>query len=161
MINTDHNYPRSALTGGLLGYTAKYVIPVLKHEKGVEYEEFMRQFRDYSDSIKNTRIAELKSGSVKHPGVPIYLDVMSVGENSLEGKAKLSKLNENEYAWFRGLKNQINREIDEPIKAGNKVFASLKKAVRPTGAFIAIGAITGIICHSISKKHEKHKELIA
>ncbi|MCM1339016.1 MAG: hypothetical protein NC191_05040 [Muribaculaceae bacterium] len=146
---------QGVVLGGAAGYAGKYLLPLTHEEKSSdEYVKVMdkihKQKTEYSIRTEKY-LADMKAKTHISPAEDAFIklfDGMKEGDHVKPSRIKkalqtLEAKNPIDVADFRNICKETSRIADETAKQCAKAYKLVTKHIRPTGFFVATGAIVG------------------
>lgn len=140
--NAQMSYIKSSATGALVGYSLKYILPITPQEKDEIYNSFLSEREARVKKAKSAEIEEIRK-SVKHSDTADnFISLYDAKKLTFSKTQKLKKsLNEGLYELVKRV-NDAGRA--EKIKL-RKDLTAITKSIRPTGTFVILGILAGLI----------------
>lgn len=144
---------KGIIGGSVLGYAAKYKLPLIDAEKDAEYGMIINKIRKGTKELKGVPIEAVRNLEKRTPAQDVFLQVVdAAAENSKAGRKAVSMRNIIKNSGLdsdgvKELKNiiaQVNEKSANAYKNYVHYFeASIKRAKRPTVGFTLAGAVVG------------------
>lgn len=146
----------STVIGGVTGYALKWIIPITKSEKDKSYLDELSLINMNSKKVRLEEIESIKKNLHKIPGADTFI---KLNEQSKLCYREINKLNFPLRDNVEELFDRVNKAASE-FKIEGERFLKLKtKDIRPTRAFIALGAAIGLftaLIRNVSKEIKKN-----
>ena len=153
------NYTMPTLTGAIAGYSLKWALPLTQREQDENFKAECKEIRKLARIARDNEIKLIKSEINTTPGADKFIRIYNKGITKLHKEIKRAKkpLKDN----LKNILIRISHAKSEANSIGRDKLIAYTKKIRPTPAFIAIGAAIGLLfplVHNISLR-KKFKQI--
>lgn len=135
------SYLESTVTGVLLGYSLKYLLPITTHEKDEHYKAELKRIKENTRANKLSEINNLK----QNPSAPCS-DLFLRMYNKKEIKvSKIKSLQESSARHVLNIITRINDTAREAMNIEKRALIAKTKDIRPAHIFVIIGGTVGLL----------------
>lgn len=153
------SYLGYAVLGGLTGYALKYIIPLNKQEKNDEnYKADLKKIDNDTEEFKLNKIQELKMTAKNDLAEDTFIKMYDA--KTLDA-VQINKLNKPLSTQVMNIFAEITEEAEQFRNMKTESLLAYTKQIRPSGAFIAIGITSALVCailHNIFQKKSASKQ---
>ncbi|MBP7211763.1 hypothetical protein KBA27_02915 [bacterium] len=142
------DYANSILCGASLGYSAKWLIPVISPEKQTaEYKYFLSTVKKKALDEKYELLNTLKNNKNNYSLARDYYDKNGNSAFSFKSIRKIE--NKNLKDQVLSIVSQSNAVARDARMSGRSQLKTFTKSIRPTAAFILIGAGIAFVIETV------------
>ena len=158
---------RGIAGGALLGYAAKYMLPLSEAEKDKEYKLVLSEIKERAKEMKGLPIEAIRNLEEKTPAQDVFLKIvdaekgaertaLNLKNEEFKVSAKMdraskmrnilteAKLDEEGRKELKNIIAQVNEKATNSTKYFIKSYkTAVKEIKRPTIAFVTAGAVVG------------------
>lgn len=136
------NYAKSIAVGSLCGYALKWVFPLTKQEKDDSYKAEIAKIRKEAWQARTDEIELIRKSKNNIPEADEFIKMYD--RNQLI-YSNIKKLKDSSSEKMILLLNRINEAALQVKKTGRRKLELGLKDIRPTEAFILMGAFAGFL----------------
>lgn len=134
--NVSVNYPSYVISGGIIGYSLKWILPLTHQEKDKHFKSELKQTRVKINAARAEEVASIRNKLPHDEATDIFLKLYD--ENKLN-ESQLKKLSEPILDKVLSLRESVNHKAKEALITGRDNLITLTKKIRPTSIFILTG----------------------
>lgn len=151
------SYIKSAVIGGLTGYTLKYVLPITKEEKDDFYKSFLEKMHKEVTEAKAKEIEAIRNTKSRTLAEDAFISI--VDKHGVK-TSEIKRLKEPLAFDVMKIVSKINEKGKEVKTYEKEVFKAITKRIRPTRTFVGIGvtaALATAFARNVVKKLSETK----
>lgn len=131
-------YIKALVSGSVVGYSLKYMLPVGSHEKNDDsYKYALRQARTETRKDREQFIAKIRNSKIRTQAEDLFIKMR-------DNKEKIA-LNETQKADVKKIISGICSNSEKLFKRKQNAINAVIKDIRPTLPFVMAGAIVSLI----------------
>lgn len=136
------SYIKAAAAGSLMGYSLKYLIPVISSERDEKFNDALKQNRLDADTKKLAAIETIRQSKNKTELTDTFIRMHDA--NKLQ-EENIKKLKSPLRQGLLDMLKELNAKTAENIAVGKKNIEAITKSIRPTHIFVGAGLVIGFL----------------